>query len=150
MRARMIALQEELDWQVYPLYGLLDEELTAPAGSVPELKLGERAFEIVLARKMRPARLETQWFARHGSTPITELPAHWSDEYRAVVERRIAVIEGNRNIGLIERPECKRRWATEGWDAMQAQGAAGLAAGPAARRGSCGTTTSTASSSRAR
>ncbi|MFI7521364.1 BREX-2 system adenine-specific DNA-methyltransferase PglX [Micromonospora globbae] len=121
IRARMIALQEELDWQVYSLYGLLDEELTAPAGSVPELKLGERAFEIVLARKMRDEGLETQWFARHGSAPITELPAHWSDEYRAVVERRIAVIEGNRNIGLIERPECKRRWASEGWDAMRAK-----------------------------
>ncbi|MFF0314258.1 BREX-2 system adenine-specific DNA-methyltransferase PglX [Micromonospora sp. NPDC005252] len=121
IRARMIALQEELDWQVYSLYRLLDEELTAPAGSVPELKLGERAFEIVLARKMRDEGLETQWFARHGSTPITELPAHWSNEYRAVVERRIAVIEGNRNIGLIERPECKRRWATDGWDAMQAK-----------------------------
>ncbi|MEU1684774.1 BREX-2 system adenine-specific DNA-methyltransferase PglX [Micromonospora sp. NPDC005707] len=121
VRARMIALQEELDWQVYSLYGLLDEELTAPAASVPELKLGERAFEIVLARKMRDEGVETQWFVRHGSTPITELPAHWSDEYGAVVERRIAVIEGNRNIGLIERPECKRRWATEGWDAMQAK-----------------------------
>ncbi|MFG2169436.1 BREX-2 system adenine-specific DNA-methyltransferase PglX [Micromonospora chersina] len=121
VRARMIALQEELDWQVYSLYGLLDEELTVPVGSVPELKLGERAFEIVLARKMRDEGLETQWFARHGSTPITELPAHWSDEYRAVVERRIAVIEGNRNIGLVERPECKRRWASEGWDAMQAK-----------------------------
>ncbi|MGN9891768.1 BREX-2 system adenine-specific DNA-methyltransferase PglX [Micromonospora sp. L31] len=121
IRARMIALQEELDWQVYSLYGLLDEELTAPAGSVPELKLGERAFEIVLARKMATGEAETQWFARHGSTPITELPAHWSDEYRAVVERRIAVIEGNRNIGLIERPECKRRWASEGWDVMQAK-----------------------------
>ncbi|QGN48435.1 BREX-2 system adenine-specific DNA-methyltransferase PglX [Micromonospora sp. WMMC415] len=119
VRSRMIALQEELDWQVYSLYGLLDEELTAPAGSVPELTLGERAFEIVLARKMAAGEAETQWFARHGSTPITELPAHWSDEYRAVVERRIAVIEGNRNIGLIERPECKRRWATDGWDEMQ-------------------------------
>ncbi|MDH6465061.1 hypothetical protein M2302_005262 [Micromonospora sp. A200] len=121
VRARMIALQEELDWQVYSLYGLLDEELTAPADSVPELKLGERAFEIVLARKMAAGEAETQWFVRHRSTPITELPAHWSDEYRAVVERRIAVIEGNRNIGLIERPECKRRWASEGWDAMQAK-----------------------------
>lgn len=119
VRARMIAVQEELDWQVYSLYGLLDEELTAPAGSVPELRLGERAFEIVLARKVKAGEAETQWFVRHSSTPITELPAHWSDEYRAVVERRIAIIEGNRNIGLIERPECKRRWATDGWEVMQ-------------------------------
>ncbi|WFE65524.1 BREX-2 system adenine-specific DNA-methyltransferase PglX [Micromonospora sp. WMMD714] len=120
-RARMIALQEELDWQVYSLYGLLDDELTAPAHTVPELKLGERAFEIVLARRVAAGEAETQWFARHSSTPITELPAHWSDDYRAVVRRRIEVIEANRNIGLIERPECKRRWATDGWDAMQAK-----------------------------
>ncbi|MEV4490683.1 BREX-2 system adenine-specific DNA-methyltransferase PglX [Micromonospora coxensis] len=120
VRGMMICLQEELDWQVYSLYGLLDDDLTAPeSGRPPMLALGERAFEIVLARKMRDEGLETVWFARHGSTPITELPAHWSDEYKAVVERRIALIESNRNIGLIERPECKRRWATEGWDAMQ-------------------------------
>jgi hypothetical protein len=35
------------------------------------------------------------------------------------VERRIAIIESDRNIGLIERPECKRRWSTPGWEAMQ-------------------------------
>lgn len=119
-RGQMISLQEELDWQVYSLYGLLDEELTASEKARPPmLSLGERAFEIVLARKMAAGEAETQWFARHKSTPITELPAHWSDEYKAIVERRIAIIESNRNIGLIERPECKRRWATDGWDVMQ-------------------------------
>ncbi|MBG6104921.1 hypothetical protein IW249_005335 [Micromonospora vinacea] len=119
-RGQMICLQEELDWQVYSLYGLLDEELSAPESvRPPMLSLGERAFEIVLARKMAAGEAETQWFERHKSTPITELPSHWSDEYRAIVERRIAIIEGNRNIGLIERPECKRRWATDGWDVMQ-------------------------------
>ncbi|MEU4642280.1 BREX-2 system adenine-specific DNA-methyltransferase PglX [Micromonospora sp. NPDC023814] len=123
VRARMIALQEELDWQVYSLYGLLDEELTAPAGSVPELKPGERAFEIVLARQIEAGDVETTWFTHHNHKfqPTSEFPAHWSDEYRAVVERRVEVIEGNRTIGLIERPECKRRWASEGWDAMQAK-----------------------------
>jgi hypothetical protein len=117
IRARMIALQEELDWQVYRLYGLMDDDLTTT--DPPELSLGERAFEIVLARKMAAGEAETEWFTRHGSTPITELPAHWPDDYRKLVERRIAVIESDRNIALIERPECKRRWATEGWDAMQ-------------------------------
>ena len=37
------------------------------------------------------------------------------------MQRRIEVIESDRNIALIERPECKRRWATDGWDAMQAK-----------------------------
>jgi len=120
-RERMIALQEELDWQVYSLYGLLADELTAPEQAVPELRLGERAFEIVLAGKMAAGEVETQWFARHGSTPITEIPEHWPAAYRAVVEKRISVIETNRSIALIERPECKRRWATEGWEVMEAK-----------------------------
>jgi hypothetical protein len=63
--------------------------------------------------------VETQWFGRHGSTPITELPAHWPEEYRRVVETRIALIEKRRDIALIERPECKRRWATEPWEKQQ-------------------------------
>ncbi|SCL29665.1 Methyltransferase domain-containing protein [Micromonospora nigra] len=114
-RARMIAVQEELDWEVYRLYGLRDDDLTC--AEPPELALGERAFEIALARK----NAEPEWFVRHGSTPITELPAHWPDDYRALVQRRIEVIESDRHIALIERPECKRRWATDGWDAMQAK-----------------------------
>jgi hypothetical protein len=46
-----------------------------------------------MARQIAEGELETAWFARHGSTPITEIPAHWPDDYRAVVERRIALIE---------------------------------------------------------
>ncbi|GAA2591851.1 BREX-2 system adenine-specific DNA-methyltransferase PglX [Dactylosporangium fulvum] len=115
VRRGMIALQEELDWQVYRAYGLLDEDLST--NDPPELALGERAFEIVLAR----SSAKTEWFTRHGSTPITDLPAHWPSEYQALVERRIAVIESDRNIALIERPEHKRRWAGKGWDALQAE-----------------------------
>ncbi|MFJ8273775.1 BREX-2 system adenine-specific DNA-methyltransferase PglX [Streptomyces sp. NPDC094154] len=120
LRARMIALQEELDWQVYSLYNLHSEDLRLhDASAVPELALGERAFEIVLARRMEAGEATDEWFKRHGSTPITEIPVHWSAEYRALVQKRIEVIESNRAIGMVERPEYKRRWATEGWDAMR-------------------------------
>ncbi|WP_405451018.1 BREX-2 system adenine-specific DNA-methyltransferase PglX [Streptomyces achromogenes] len=119
-RARMIALQEELDWQVYFLYDLHSEDLRLPdTSAVPELALGERAFEIVLARRVAVGEASGEWFTRHGSTPITEIPAHWPADYRALVQRRIEVIESNRAIGMVERPEYKRRWATEGWDAMR-------------------------------
>jgi hypothetical protein len=123
VRGRMIALQEELDWQLYVLYGLLNEEISAPLNSLPELEGGQRPFAIVLARQVAADGVETTWFKHHNHrfTPIVELPEHWSAEYRAIVEKRIAVIESNRNIGLIERPEYKRRWATEGWEAMQAK-----------------------------
>ncbi|MFI5753614.1 BREX-2 system adenine-specific DNA-methyltransferase PglX [Streptomyces sp. NPDC051569] len=119
-RARMIALQEELDWQVYSLYNLHSEDLRLPApDAVPELALGERAFEIVLARRVRDSEASNEWFKRHGSTPITEIPAHWPEDYRTLVQKRIDAIESNRAIGMIERPEYKRRWATEGWDSMR-------------------------------
>ncbi|QOV38717.1 BREX-2 system adenine-specific DNA-methyltransferase PglX [Streptomyces ferrugineus] len=125
LRARMIALQEELDWQVYALYGLLDDDLRpAPRNGddfadVPELALGQRAFEIVLARKVEAGEASDEWFRRHGSMPITEIPAEWPAPYREIVQKRIDAIESNRQIGMVERPEYKRRWATEGWDALQ-------------------------------
>ncbi|MGW2655792.1 BREX-2 system adenine-specific DNA-methyltransferase PglX [Streptomyces sp. NPDC001478] len=118
-RARMVAYQEELDWQVYSLYKLHSEDLRAPESEVPELALGERAFEIVLARRVEKGEASGEWFKRHGSTPITEIPDHWPDAYKAVVQKRIDVIESSRAIGMVERPEYKRRWATEGWDVLQ-------------------------------
>ncbi len=111
----MIAAQERLDWECYRLYGLVDEDLTTGDRPEPPLALGERAFEIVLARRMATGEVQTTWFTRHGSTPITELPAHWPESYRRLVERRIELIETDLDIGLIEKPEHKRRWATKPW-----------------------------------
>ena len=116
-RARMIALQEELDWRCYRLYGLHEEPPEHP--DPPPLRLGERAFEIVMARRMAAGALETAWFERHRSTPITELPSYWPDDYRAVVERRIALIGSDPTVGLIERPEYKRRWSSDTWEEME-------------------------------
>jgi hypothetical protein len=115
LRNQMIAHQEELDWEVYASYGLLDEALTYD-GAPPEVKLGERAFEIVLGRKVAAGEEDTAWFSRHGSSPITEIPAHWPAGYRDVVQRRIDAIESVDAIRLLEAPEFKRRWASEPFD----------------------------------
>ncbi|MFD7916273.1 BREX-2 system adenine-specific DNA-methyltransferase PglX [Streptomyces sp. NPDC059752] len=122
LRARMILLQEELDWTVYGLYGLLtpeEVERTTLPGSpdtltdadAPQLALGQRAFEITLAR----SNAETAWFTRHHSTPTTEIPADWPESYRRVVEARLDLIAHDKDIRLIERPEFKRRWYTDPW-----------------------------------
>ncbi|MFD5013904.1 BREX-2 system adenine-specific DNA-methyltransferase PglX [Streptomyces chartreusis] len=118
-RACMIARQEELDWEVYSFYGLHSEELRINDSDVPEIVPGQRAFEIVLARRIASGEVATKWFTHHGHAPITEIPAHWPAPYRALVQKRIDAIESNRAIGMVERPEYKRRWATEGWDALQ-------------------------------
>lgn len=135
-RSKLIAWQEELDWQIYEAFSLIEpaDQVSLPDGEAmdaipPEgLQLGERAFEIVLARRMTgkdelgrmkddgAEPLRTTWFERHGSTPITEVPSHWPKAYRELMERRIRRIAEDPNIRLIEQPEYKRRWNTEPWD----------------------------------
>ncbi|QIN60309.1 hypothetical protein SBC1_02840 [Caballeronia sp. SBC1] len=118
-RRQMIALQEELDWRCYRLYGLLSTDVAVDdvyLSDPVEVALGERPFEIVLARRVAAGREQTTWFERHGSTPITEIPAHWPENYRRVVARRIELIEHDKSIGLIERPEFKRRWNSPRWE----------------------------------
>jgi len=117
LRRQMFAAQEELDWRCYQLYGLTQTELTH--ARPPEIAFGERAFEIVLARRMAAGTEQATWFERHGSTPITEIPAHWPEDYRRVVQRRIDLIDSDRNIGLIERPEYKRRWNSPSWESLE-------------------------------
>jgi hypothetical protein len=120
-QARMIALQEELDWQVYFLYGLTKESLTLPLSEVPEIELGQRAFEIAMARQMAEGELETEWFNRHGSTPVTEIPAHWPETYRQLVQKRLDIIATDRDIALIEQPEYKRRWNLPRWEDLETE-----------------------------
>jgi Domain of unknown function (DUF7008) len=126
IRSRMIAVQEELDWWVYGAYGLLNAgELSQLAamdvGAVPEIALGERAFEIAVARKLEAGEADGEWFTRHGSMPITEIPSHWPEWYRDIVRARIDTIEKRRDLALIERPECKRRWTTQPWEKKEAE-----------------------------
>jgi hypothetical protein len=123
-RRKLIAWQEELDWQAYEAYGLIEsaDKVSLPEGEAVDmvydfgLELGERSFEIVLARRIVAGEAQSTWFERHGSTPITKLPSHWPPTYRELIERRIQRIESDPNIRLIEQPEYKRRWNTEPWD----------------------------------
>lgn len=114
LRRRMIASQEELDWCCYDLYDLTQAELTH--SNPPEIALGERAFEIVMARRMSCGGFHTSWFEWLKIKPITELPPHWPADYRSVVEARIALIESDRSIALVESPNCKRRWESATWE----------------------------------
>jgi hypothetical protein len=113
VRSQMIAEQEEIDWRCYRLYALLpagvsvdDVEHSAPV----EVNLGERAFEIALARRLAAGEETSNWFDRHGSTPTTEIPARWPETYRRVVKRRLELIERDPALRLLEQPLYKRRW----------------------------------------
>ena len=116
----MVSAQEELDWQCLHLYGLTPTQVTVPGGqTAPPLALGERAFEIALARSLQNGAPASGWFTYNRSTPITELPAHWPGWYQDLVNRRIELIESDRNVGLVERPEHKRRWSRTPWEDLE-------------------------------
>jgi hypothetical protein len=119
IRAQMIAQQEELDWEVYRLYGLLEEDLTYPGDDLPTLALGERAFEIALAREIATGTEQAAWFERHDSSQVTEIPRHWPVAYRDLVQRRLDLIANHPSIKLLEKPEYKRRWSQEPWEKRQ-------------------------------
>jgi hypothetical protein len=118
IQRQMIAVQEELDWESYRLYGVLVDDLTY-SGELPELSLGERAFEVDLARRCAAGQASTTWFERHGSLPVTSLPLSWPEDYRALVERRLDFIRRSRDVALMERPEFKRRWAGQSWASLE-------------------------------
>lgn len=120
-RSTMIALQEELDWSIYEAFGLIDEPLILQGEEPPPIQVGERAFEIIEARLISTGASQTRWFARHEACPVAEAPSRWPAEYRDLVERRIALIEFDRKIRLIEQAANKRRWNVEPWDAQLAR-----------------------------
>lgn len=116
-RRQMIFQQEELDWAVYHAFGLVGADLCYQGNGIDELELGTRAFEMAAARQVSLGNVpETTWFARHGSTPVTALPATWPGEYGKLVERRMEIIQQDAFITLLERSEYKRRWALPTWE----------------------------------
>ncbi|MGW0017584.1 BREX-2 system adenine-specific DNA-methyltransferase PglX [Rhodococcus sp. NPDC003382] len=121
IRALMIAHQEELDWECYRLYGVIDEDLSY-SGELPGILPGERAFAIDLARAVEKGN-DTSWFRHHNHrfTPTAEIPARLPADYRDLIQRRLDVITSNPNIRLLERPEHKRRWASEPRDKRVAE-----------------------------
>lgn len=123
LRGQMIAWQEELDWECYGLYSCLrlPDKRCSPFLSTnpPAIALGQRAFEIVMARRIAAGTLQTKWFEWLHIQPITEIPEHWPADYREVVQRRIAAIESDRSISLMESAGCKRRWETTPWETLE-------------------------------
>ncbi|NRB41363.1 MAG: BREX-2 system adenine-specific DNA-methyltransferase PglX [Pseudomonadales bacterium] len=118
LRSKMVALQEELDWHCYQAYGLLDEAMVYE-GELPLVQAGERAFEIQLAREIAQEGGSNAWFTRHDLVQTTEIPESWPEDYKALIEKRLAVMQSERFIKLIEKPEYKRRWLPLEWDKQE-------------------------------
>ncbi|WAC52168.1 BREX-2 system adenine-specific DNA-methyltransferase PglX [Frigoribacterium sp. SL97] len=121
-RRTMVALQEELDWQVYAAYGLVDRALAPSEPEIVMIEPSERPFEVRLARALAEGSEQSAWFDRHGRTPVTEAPNSGSQAWNDLWRARYDAAESG-FINMLERPEYKRRWAGATWKQLVAKAA---------------------------
>lgn len=118
---KMIALQEELDWLCYALYGLdtasdvvaPDKIEACPATWLPwTLTFAEKdtANRAALARGDEPDEQPSDWWTRHGWEPLTEPPQEASSALKKRIEARRARTATTPALALIETANFKRRW----------------------------------------
>jgi hypothetical protein len=123
MQQRLVAMQEEIDWTVYGLFGLQDDTAqteqealrsavfgaleavdTRSSSQFPgELAAGHRPFELLMDRG------STQWFARNGYAEPTE-PTACGPHVGALLTARMNAIGSNPDLRVLEQPQYKRRW----------------------------------------
>ena len=118
---RLVFEQEELDWEVYRLYGLIEVDLTYSGSAIDGISSGQGLLRLISPAVSKRATEETAWFERHGSTPITELPGPGRTTTRPSSSGGLTCSTSDRGIRLLEKPEFKRRWATTGWDTQRTE-----------------------------
>lgn len=121
-RCSLVALQEEIDWQVYAAYGLIDESLAPSDPEIVPIEPNERPFEVRLARAIADGSEQSAWFSRHGRAPLIAAPSKGSQAWRDLWQARYDAAESG-FIKMLERPEYKRRWAGATWDQLVAEAA---------------------------
>ncbi len=124
---RMVALQEELDWECYRLYGLDPKakgrapdkvDGVPPTWRPVELDLAVRDGETraAIARGDETTEIPTAWFTRHRWEPLTALPASAPKAVRELIAARRARIAEVPELALIEQTTYKRRWYRPDFD----------------------------------
>lgn len=109
IRERMVALQEELDWIAYVVYGLVDNGCLTPLRRYIDLTCprGSRPFERQLGRSSTVRAGGRALTLEEGEAPpVGALPA-WAEE---IWLRRETALKSSDQLRLIETPVFKRAW----------------------------------------
>src|SRR5262249_17854660 len=108
--ARMVAAQENLDWEIYAAVGLLDQQAADAIRADPfaQMMPGARPFEWLLQEEASASGRPTAWFKRNAY-------AHPTGERSPSVATRVAIIARTPELQLIEQPQFKRRWTVPDW-----------------------------------
>lgn len=123
LHRRLVAVQEEIDWRVYALFGLsegdhgpeerkLSHQLFGDFGTIDprpsspfplELAAGHRPFELLMKSE------ETQWFRRNGYAENGR-PETYGELAGSLLLVRMRATESCANLRTVEQPQYKRRW----------------------------------------
>jgi hypothetical protein len=100
IRSSMVFLQEEIDFTIYVMFGLVDESLLCESWDWPNAKMdaGMRPFEILQQRNLDDF-----------SVP-KDVPDDWPQELKTLWRLRMKAIQASKDLALIEDDHYKRRW----------------------------------------
>lgn len=100
LRSQQVILQEEMDFVVYCMFGLVDVTLLAERTSWPD---------VVVTEGDRPFCIE-DGSNEEGFVVTASVPDGWPDSLRDLWQRRIEAIQNSPDLRLIESSMYKRRW----------------------------------------
>jgi hypothetical protein len=109
LRERMVALQEEIDWVVYVLFGLADRTCLAESKRLPALTCprGSRPFERQKGRASTVRSGGRTLSLDEGEVPPVGTLPDWAEE---LWQRRESLIASSPDLQLLETPVFKRAW----------------------------------------
>lgn len=110
LRDAMVAWQEELDWTVYAAFGFADAEQLTPLAEIESIASEHRPFAIRLARQAAAGTATHYWFEAMNIPPATEVPTHYRSATQERLRSRLALLEVDDSLALLEAPEYKRKW----------------------------------------
>ncbi|MDC0721696.1 BREX-2 system adenine-specific DNA-methyltransferase PglX [Nannocystis bainbridge] len=103
---QQIVLQEEIDWSVYHLYGLVENLPRISPDHIERTSgapLGARPFEVLQARSGRAYGVD-------GQLLMKDLPSDLDERIAKVWTERMLAVERSPALALIEHESYKRRW----------------------------------------
>lgn len=120
LRREMVALQEELDWQVYTAFGLVGRELAPANPEIVPMNPGERPFEVRLARAAAGGEIQTRWFELNEHVATVLAPKLGSAAWQELWQARYDAADSGA-LRLVENLETKRPWVALAWNSLQAE-----------------------------
>jgi hypothetical protein len=115
LRRTMVALQEELDWTVYVAFGLVSESELVDLSELEPIASEHRPFAIRLARAQAAGSATMHWFDAQSVIPCVEIPDTYRCDTRDRIKKRMTLAFEISDVGLVETPECKRKWEPANW-----------------------------------